>query len=133
MGRCGFILGRGAGVDAAAARAGRADDGDHVQYGYAVRCGRRLPADAANAVRRSDSLSMRPILRLTEKQRQLYALIVERPRDAGQLFALAYWLHPQDADVSVIKAHINQINRKLCYRGQRIIAERGEPYRIVRI
>ena len=76
---------------------------------------------------------MRPILRLTEKQRQLYALIVERPRNAEQLFALAYWLHPQDAHVSVIKAHINQINRKLCYRGQCITAERGEPYRIVRI
>jgi hypothetical protein len=76
---------------------------------------------------------MRPITRLTEQQRLLYCLIMERPRDAQQLFDLAYWLHPQDQHVSVIKAHISQMNRKLCYIGEQIKADRGEPYRIVKV
>jgi len=76
---------------------------------------------------------MRPITRLTEQQRLLYGLIQERPRDAQQLFDLAYWLHPRDQHVSVIKAHISQMNRKLCYIGEQIKAARGEPYRIVKV
>jgi hypothetical protein len=75
----------------------------------------------------------RPILRLTPLQQEIYELVTRRPRTAAQLYGIVYQLRPQPPAISVIKATIYKINCKLCYRGERIMAGRDEPYKIVRI
>jgi len=78
---------------------------------------------------------MRPILRLTRTQQQIYDLVRRRPRTTDQLHWLLWQLYaaadtPQRA---CVKAHVYWLNCKLCYCGERVTAKRFEPYRIVRI
>jgi hypothetical protein len=74
---------------------------------------------------------MRPIIRLTKTQQNIYVAVDERPRTARELIDATWWVHPQDApQLSCIKAHINQMNRKLCYRGLQIRADDEGRYHI---
>jgi hypothetical protein len=83
---------------------------------------------------RTYTLYGRPIIKLSPRQQQIYDLIVQRPRNAQQIIDQIWQLYPQDAPQrSCIKVHISQMNAKLCYRGQRIVTERHQPYRIIMV
>jgi hypothetical protein len=98
----------------------------------------RGPADDRASSKQTKGFEVMPgvrhvVLPLPRIKQDIFDMLRRRPATASEILAHVWQLRPQPPKLSVVKAHICQINRLLAPEGLRIRADRERYHRRYRM